>query len=136
MSLRICLQSEIINRIENGCFYKVAYKGNKPMQSMEREAPLTVWVNETSGTINNDIKKSSQAVKANFQSWNFEATVKFKHEVDTSTFVTEQFSGMVFNVDGVMAQVKVGSFTVQHPVTGGPASGTQLVMNLTATTRR
>lgn len=133
------IQKKIIEVIEAGTFPMIRYDENTPIVGenyTEEIGKPIVWVNETAAQINDSAKDSGRDRKYNLSGWNFEARIKFKTEVDTSYFVTNELCDLTLHVEGYMVRVKTGGYNVMHPPTGGPPTGTQIVLNLTANTRR
>jgi hypothetical protein len=139
MSIATDIRVKIIKTVEAGTFKKVTYEKpntNIPILGGQVTDKPIIWVNETSATIKEDSKNSSMGREFNLGPWNFEARIKFPVEVDTSEFITKELSKIVVHSEGYLITVKVGGYHVDHPVTGGAQTGTQLLLNLIANTRR
>jgi len=141
MSIKVAIQKKIIELVESGTFYKVTYE--KPDTNIPVLGdPVTgddlpkIWVNETSAKLDDSSASSSKDRQFNLMSWNFEARIMFREEVDCSEFFTKELSKLYIQEDGYLTTVEAGGYNVQHPVTGGKQTGTYILLNLTANTRR
>jgi hypothetical protein len=139
MSLTLDIRKKIVEVIESGTFYKVVYnreKSNMPILGDKVTDKPIVYVNETQATVKDEAKNSSMGKEFNLGPWNFEAKVAFPVEVDISEFVTKEMSGMKIISEGFLVIIKTGGYNVEHPVSGGPHTGTKVLFNLIANTRR
>lgn len=137
MTIKIDIQKAIIQAVKAGTFPEVKYDGDttEPYLTGENATPV-VWVNETQGSITDDLSKSSRSKEFEIDKWTFESVIKFPVEVDLTEFLRNEISELRFNSNGVLVTVKAGAFIVEHPVTQGAQTGTQLNLTLNANTRR
>ena len=139
MSIRTEIQNQIITFVESGTFNIITYSGNVPTDTGTPIASkrIAVYVNETGGSLD----KSSDRMARNaeqyiLKGWNFEVRVKFNKEVDIDYFLTEELGKLRISSPGVRISIDNVSYVVEHPVTAGSPTGTQLLINLTVNTRR
>lgn len=135
MSTRTSIQSKIIDFIESGIFNKITYVKNKPTDTGIPTRPTAVG-NEVGGVVNDGAKSSSRTNEFTLKSWRFTFLVKFPCEADVTDFVTKQLSNLRIQEQGLAVSLTEVTYEVEHPVTGGPQTGTQMVLNITASTRR
>lgn len=134
--MRASIQLKIIEAIESGEFPVVTYEGNKPTKGANYSDTPLVWVNETQATLDGSSKSGAMSGAFNLGPWLFQAKVKFSKEVEISNFIKNKLSMFSFSEGEYLVTVKAGGYVVDHPVTSGASTGTQAVINLTATTRR
>jgi len=136
MSIRVRIQQAIIELVEAGTFRTISYDGNMPTLGDPYEDTPNIWVNETMASIDDSAAASSRGKEYSIGSWNFECRVKFSKEVDVTEFMLKELSGLRVQDDEFLVTFKTGGYLPDHPPTGGPPSGTKLLFNLTANTRR
>lgn len=137
MSIRVDVQNTIREALLAGTFKKVVYNSvtHAAEDTVEDSVP-NVYVNETTGTIDNSSQLAGRGQQYSWTKWPFEAKVKFHDEVDISTFIATELKDMAVHTNGVMVQIKTSGYNVNHPTQKGVQGGTVLTMTFNATTRR
>lgn len=137
MSIRVEIQKRVTALVSSGTFKQVTYTGDVPTQTENKKVPSSVVCNEVSGGVSGSAKAGATGQGFVLTSWRFECKAAFDCEVDTSYFLLNELKNLNFNLDGLLVKViPSGDFKTVHPPRQGAHSGSELIIGLTATTRR
>jgi hypothetical protein len=137
MSLRVAIQTKIIETLRDGTYPVVDYdkRTNLPVALSKSLTPEVVC-NEIDGQINKAVGAASGYVMTD---WHFEARVKFSSEVD----VTEALMGFNFNFNyesgssQYAVMIVMGSqYTPEHPPMDGSHQGTRVTLSFVVNVKK
>lgn len=137
MSIRVEIQKRVTALVAGGTFKQVTYTGDVPTQTENKKVPSSVVCNEVNGGMSGSAKTGATENGIVLTNWRFECKAAFDCEVDTSYFLLNELKNLIFSLDGLLVKViPSGDFKTVHPPRQGAHSGTELMIGLTATTRR